>query len=86
MTIKHLSIGVNEPNRAAEAMSELTRGNVRPFSPVKGAYVCLWPDWNGQFDVLYYVASDHVRGNVLIELGNRVTVGSEKGKDGKLSS
>jgi len=53
MTIKHLSIGVNEPKRAAEAMAELTRGNVRPFSPVKGAYVCLWPDWNGQFIEFY---------------------------------
>lgn len=51
--IKHLSLGVVDPKRAADALAELTHGNVRPFHPVKGAFVCLWPDWNGQFIEFY---------------------------------
>ena len=53
MSIKHLSIGVNDPKHAAEAVAELTKGNVQSFHPVKGAYVCLWPDWSGQFVEFY---------------------------------
>lgn len=53
MTIKHLSIAVIDPKRAAETLAELTQGNVRPFPPVQGAYACLWPDWNGQFIEFY---------------------------------
>jgi len=51
--LKHLSVGVKDPKQAADALAELTGGNVRPFRPVKGAYVCLWPDWSGQFIEFY---------------------------------
>ena len=51
--LRHLSIGVNDPKRAVEAVAALTRGNVQSFHPVKGAYVCLWPDWDGQFVEFY---------------------------------
>lgn len=51
--LRHLSIGVNDPKRAAEAVAQLTKGNVQSFHPVKGAYVCLWPDWSGQFVEFY---------------------------------
>ncbi len=53
MVIKHLSLGVKDPKRAADAVAELTKGNVESFHPVKGAYVCLWPDWSGQFVEFY---------------------------------
>lgn len=51
--LRHLSIGVDNPKRAADAVAELTNGNVQSFHPVKGAYVCLWPDWSGQFVEFY---------------------------------
>jgi hypothetical protein len=53
VVIKHLSLGVKDPKRAADAVAELTKGNVESFHPVKGAYVCLWPDWSGQFIEFY---------------------------------
>lgn len=58
-TIKHLSIGVKDPKRAANALAELTKGNVDSFHPVKGAFVCLWPDWDGQF-VEFYSSDVHL--------------------------
>ncbi len=51
--IRHLSIGVNDPKQAAEAVAELTRGKVSPFHPVKNGYVCLWSGWAGQFIEFY---------------------------------
>ena len=51
--LKHLSIGVGEPKRAAQALAELTRGKVDEFHPVTGGYVCLWPDWSGEFIEFY---------------------------------
>jgi len=51
--LKHISLGVKDPQRAADALAELTKANVRPFHPVNGAYVCLWPDWSGQFVEFY---------------------------------
>jgi hypothetical protein len=53
VVIKHLSLGVKDPKRAADAVAELSKGNVESFHPVKGAYVCLWPDWRGQFVEFY---------------------------------
>ena len=51
--LRHLSIGVNDLKRVAEAVAQLTKGNVQSFLPVKVAYVCLWPDWSGQFVEFY---------------------------------
>ena len=52
-TLRHISIGVKDPKHAATVLAELTLGKVQPFSPVKGGYVCLWPDWDGQFIEFY---------------------------------
>ena len=52
-TLKHISIGVKDPKHAVTVLAELTMGKVLPFSPVKGGYACLWPDWEGQFIEFY---------------------------------
>lgn len=51
--ISHLSVGVSNPKRAAEALAELTHGELRPFTPVPGAFACLWGGWEGQFVEIY---------------------------------
>lgn len=51
--LKHLSCAVANPRRAADALAKLTQGQVEPFHPLPGAFVCLWGGWENQFVELY---------------------------------
>ena len=58
--IKHLSVGVIDPKRAAECLANLSEGTIEPFHPVEEAYVCLWGGWEGEF-VEFYPKQVHLR-------------------------
>lgn len=63
--LKHVSIGVDDPKKAAEAVAELTEGKASPFHPVENGWVCLWNGWDGEF-IEFYPSGTHL---VLTEHG-----------------
>jgi len=53
-TIKHISVAVINPKLVAENLAALTGGTSRPFSPLDGAYVCMWDNsWDGRYIEFY---------------------------------
>jgi hypothetical protein len=39
MSISHVSVAVNDPERAARALAEIWRGSAYPFFPIAGAWI-----------------------------------------------
>ena len=44
--IKHLSVSVNDPEKAAKSLAEMTSGKAQPFisKNMPGAWVCIWDE------------------------------------------
>jgi hypothetical protein len=54
--INHGSVQAKEPKRAAENLAALTGGDVQPFHPLEGAWVCFLnrgENWDGQLIEFY---------------------------------
>jgi hypothetical protein len=56
-SLNHGSVYARQPQRAAEALAQLSDGLARPFGPCEGAWVCFLgaadEDWDGPFIELY---------------------------------
>lgn len=46
LEIKHLSVSVQKPERAAKALAEMTNGRAQTFTSgsMQGAWVCIWDE------------------------------------------